>query len=174
MGQPPRTPASLIHPYGLFPESWMVWKHKILLCGSAPGATQVHPLSGPRAIPSARAMDQKLDPHRWRALRPSRAWSAQGARTPRQSTQFQKQAVGLEPWPDPKTQSRVSGHKGDGSSHSRGALFASEHRTELRSSERVGDVLRVTQGSNSWGLALLPGGRVPSLPAGRSPAPSSD
>lgn len=59
------------------------------------------------------------------------------------------------------TQSRVSGHKGDGSSHSRGVLFASEHRTELRSSERVGDVLRVTQGSNSWGLALLPGGRAP-------------
>ena len=103
VGQPPRTPASLIHPYGLFPESWMVWKHKILLCGSAPGATQVHPLSGPRAIPSARAMDQRLDPHRWKALRPSRAWSAQGARTPRQSTQFQEQAVGLEPWPDPKT-----------------------------------------------------------------------
>ena len=54
------------------------------------------------------------------------------------------------------------------------SLLASEHRTELGSSERVGDTLKVTQGSNSWGLALLPGRRVPSLPAGRPTPLCSD
>lgn len=40
-----------------------------------------------------------------------------------------------------------------------GALLASEHRTELRSSERVGDMVKVTQGSKAGGLlSCLVGG----------------